>query len=70
MRILRPSNSGSWTKSIAQTWLAAVAGARSSRSCAFDPPFGDLLRNCRPISQYSRQTRLVFTSQPSRHSTT
>jgi hypothetical protein len=41
-RTLRPSNSWSWTKSIVHTWLGAVAGGRSSRSCAMTRRLGAL----------------------------
>ena len=51
IRILVPSNSWSWTKSIAQMWFAAVAGERPSRNLALPRRLGDLLRNCRSCSR-------------------
>ena len=49
-RILRPSNSWSERKSIAQTSLGAVGARRFSRSFAATLRFGRLCRICRPIS--------------------
>ena len=51
VRILRPSNSWSCTKSIAQTSLGPIALERPSRSFAFTRRFGALARNCRLISR-------------------
>lgn len=70
VRIFVPSKSWSCTKSIAQMSFAAVAMVRSDRSFAFTLRLGALFRNCRPISQYSRQTRFGFTVQPSRRNNT
>ena len=65
-----PVASWSCTKSIAQVSFDRVAGRRCSRSLALTRRLGVLWRNCRPISRYSRYTRLAFTRQPSRRSST